>query len=184
MHTLMYLMRRLDTAEAMVATLQEMNIGHEAYRVISKDEDGIRRHHLHDGTLVDRTDVVHSGERGALMGGGIGLVFAVLLVLSQPLGMPVGWTGFMVATLIVGFFGAWVGGMVGLSHENYKLKPFHDALEQGQYLMTIGVRDIIKAEAVRQAMMMRHPEAIFMADDETMTNPFASKPEFRLHHVK
>ncbi len=184
MHTLMYLMRKLDTVEAMVASLQEMNIGHDAYRVISKDEDGIRRHHLHDGTLVDRTDVVHSGERGALMGGLVGLAFALLLALTDPLGVPLGWTGFLVVIALIGFFGAWVGGMVGLSHENYKLAPFHKALQQGQYLMTIGVRDIIKAESVRQTMMLRHPEAIFMADDETMTNPLASKPEFRLQHVK
>lgn len=184
MHTLMYLMRRLDTAEAVVASLQDLNIGHDAYRVISKDEDGIRRHHLHDGTLIDRTDVVHSGERGALIGGAVGMIFAFLLVLAEPLGVPMGWGGFMVVMAMIGFFGAWVGGMVGLSHENYKLKPFHDALEEGQYLMTIGVRDIVKAESLRQTMMLKHPDALFMADDETVTNPFVSKPEFRLHPVK
>lgn len=184
MHTLMYLMRRLDTAEAMVASLQDLNIGHDAYRVISKDEDGIRSHHLHDGTLIDRTDVVHSGERGALMGGAIGLLFALMLAMTEPLGFPLGWGGFLAVMALIGFFGAWVGGMVGLSHENYKLKPFHQALEEGQYLMAIGVRDIVKAEAVRQTMMLKHPDAIFMADDETAINPFVSEPEFRLHQVK
>lgn len=184
MHSLMYLMYRLDTAEAMVATLDELNISQDAYRIISRDEDGIRRHHLHDGTLLDRTDVVHSGERGALIGAATGLVFASLLMVAQPLGMPLGWGGFVVAMLIVGCFGAWVGGMVGLNHEHYKLRPFHDALARGRYLLIIGVRDLVAAERVRQAMLSRHPEAIFMADDETMTNPLASKPEFRLQHIR
>ncbi len=184
MHTLMYLMHRLDTAEAMVVSLRTMDIGHDAYRVISKDEDGIRSHHLHDGTLVDRTDVVHSGERGALAGGAIGLLFALLLAMTEPLGFPLGWGGFLAVMVLIGFFGAWVGGMVGLSHENYKFEPFHDALEAGQYLMTIGVRDLAKVEEVQRTMLMQHPEAIFMADDDTIINPFASKPEFRLHHLK
>lgn len=182
MHKLMYLMAKLETAEAMVTSLQEMGIGHDAYHVISKDVDGIRRHHLHDGSFVYRTDLIHSGERGALIGGAMGLLFALALALAQPLGMPLGWAGFLVVALLISLFGTWVGGMVGLSHENYKLAPFHDALEGGQYLMIIGARDGGTAETVRQAMLERHPEAIFMADDEAMTNPFASKAEFHLHH--
>lgn len=183
MHTLMYLMPRLEIAEAMVATLRQMGIGDDAYRVVSQDEDGIRRHHLHDATLIDKTDVVHSGERGALAGAGLGLVLAAILLATQPLGFPLGWAGMMLTVLLIALFGTWVGGMVGLSHENYKLAPFHDALARGQYLLMIGMRDDARAAELEMAMLRAHPEAIFVADDETLVNPFASKAEFRVHGI-
>ena len=114
MHTLMYIMDRLETADAVVGSLKEMNVGHDAYRVFSKDEDGISRHHLHDATLFDKTDLLHTGERGALIGGVLGILFALGLILSQPFGTPVGWSAFLAASAIIGFFGAWAGGMVGI----------------------------------------------------------------------
>lgn len=184
MHKLMYLMPRLETVEAMAATLRDMHVGDEAYRVISRDEDGIRRHRLRDATLLDHTDLVHLGERGALVGAASGMVLAALLLVMQPFGVPIGWLAFLVVTLLVGLFGAWVGGMAGLSHEHYKLAPFHEALAQGQYLVVIGMRDAHRIGAVRQAMLLRHPEAIFMADDDTLTNPLASRPEYPMHHAR
>jgi hypothetical protein len=183
MHTLMYLMDKLETAEAVVSSLKEMNIGYDGYRLVSKDADGIRRHHLHSATPLDQTDILHSGERGALIGGGLGMVFALGLVLSQPFGVPVGWAGFLFATAIIGSFGAWTGGLVGLSHENYKLKPFHRAIEQGKYLMMIGLRDREKVVQVKQAMHKLHPDVSFVADDEAFMDPFTSTPEFRARHI-
>lgn len=183
MHTLMYLMPRLDIADAMVASLRQMGVSEDAYRVVSQDEDGIRRHHLHDATLLDKTDVVHAGERGGLIGAMLGLVFASVLLATQPLGVAFGWGGMMLSVLLIALFGAWVGGMVGLSHEHYKLAPFHDALACGHYLLMIGVRDDAKAAEIEMAMLRAHPEAIFVADDETLVNPFASKAEFRVHGI-
>lgn len=182
MHTLMYLMPRLDAAEAMVASLKKLGVGHDAYRIVSQDEDGIRRHHLHDATLLDKTDVIHWGERGALIGGLLGAVVAAAL-LFQPEAVPLSAAGIAMVALLMAFFGAWVGGMAGLSEENYKLKPFHEALARGQYLLKIGVANDAKASEIEAAMLRQHPDALFVADDETMTNPFVSKPEFRVRGV-
>ena len=183
MHTLMYLTDRLETAEAMVGSLQELNIGHDAYRIISKDSDGIRRHHLHDASPLEQTDIVHSGERGALIGGGVGLAFAVGMTFVQPFGVPLGFGAFLATTALFGFFGAWTGGMIGVGHDNYKLAPFHRAIEEGKYLMTIGVRDAEKASAVKKHMHRQHPGALFVADDDNFTDPFVSKAEFRVRHI-
>lgn len=182
MHTLMYLMPRLDAAEAMVASLKKLGVGHDAYRIVSQDEDGIRRHHLHDATLLDKTDVIHWGERGALIGGLLGAVIAAAL-LFQPEAVPLSAAGIVMVALLMAFFGAWVGGMAGLSEENYKLKPFHEALASGQYLLKVGVANDAKASEIEVAMLRQHPDALFVADDETITNPFASKPEFRVRGV-
>lgn len=183
MYTLMYLMDRLETAESMVSSLGELNIDYDGYHVMSKDVDGIRRHHLHNASPLEESDVIHSGERGAIIGAIAGVLFALGLVLTQPFGVQVGWGAFLVASIIVGCFGAWAGGMVGISHENYKLAPFHAAIQEGKYLLMIGVREESKASAVKKAMYERHPEARFAAEDQAGIDPFASKPEFRVRHM-
>lgn len=177
MHKLIYLMPRLETVEAMAATLRAMNLGDGACRVISRDEDGIRRHHLRNGTLLDRTDVLHMLERGLLAGLLMALLLTFVFMLVEPLGRPMSAAGFTLIMAIGGVFGVWVGSVAGLANENYKLEPFHDALEHGQYLVMIRMSDPQRIGAVRQAMLLQHPEAIFMADDDTLTNPFASRAE-------
>lgn len=183
MHTLMYIMDKLETAEGMVSSLKTLGIDYNAYHVLSKDVDGVRRHHLHDASPLEQSDLIHSGTRGAMIGAACGILFALGLVLIQPFSMDVGWGGFIVASLFIGFFGAWAGGMAGIGQENYKLAPFHDAIEEGKYLMLIGVRDAVKAKIVKEAMHVAHPQARFAADDESTMDPFASKPEFRVRHV-
>jgi len=94
-----------------------------------------------------------------------------------------GFGGFLATTALFGFFGAWTGGMAGVGHDNYKLAPFHRAIEEGKYLMTIGVRDAEKASAVKKLMHRNHPGALFVADDDSFTDPFVNKAEFRVRHI-
>lgn len=183
MHKLIYLMPRLDTVEAMAQTLSDMKLGDRAYRVISRDGDNIRRHHLRDGSVLDQTDMLHMMERGALGGILCGVLLALGLMVIQPLGIEMTRGGFMVAVLIGMLFGSWVGAVAGLGNENYKLTPFHDALAHGQFLVVIRLHDPQQISEVRQIMTAHHPEAIFMADDDTLTNPFASKAEFPIRHA-
>ena len=69
--------------------------------------------------------------------------------------------------------GAWLGGMVGLSRENYKLEPFHEEIEAGRYLIMVDVRQESKAR-VREIMNMGFPRVRFCGKDSTMINPFKS----------
>ncbi len=180
MRTLMYLMDSLDTARAMAASLNELAVRADGYHVLSKDEDGLRRHRLHSASPLEQSDLIHSGERGALFGAMAGVLFALGLVIWQPLGIPMGWTGFFVAAIFIGCFGAWVGGLVGISHENYKLAPFHKAIADGKYLMVINLREGHRAEELKRLLHERHPEVRFAAEDSSGIDPFASKAEFRV----
>ncbi|HEX6591258.1 MAG TPA: TIGR04086 family membrane protein [Moraxellaceae bacterium] len=183
MRTLYYLMDKLDTAEAMTATLRSQNIDDDGYYIVSKDADGVRRHHLHDASPLDSTDLIHSGERGALIGGLCGLLFALWIAVMKPMGLEMDLFTFLFVSALIGCFGAWVGGMVGISHENYKLTPFHDAIAQGKYLMVISVREPAKARELKQLMHRRHPEALFEAEDAIGVDVMAGKAEFRPRHL-
>lgn len=183
MRALYYLMDKLETAEAMVGTLRNLNIDDDGYYIVSKDHDGVRRHHLHDASFMDSTDLIHSGERGALIGGLCGLLFALWIAVMKPMGLNMSLLAFLGVSALIGCFGAWVGGMVGLSHDNYKLSPFHDAIARGQYLLVINVREAAKAREVKQVLHRRHPEALFEAEDASGSDVLATRAEFHPRHL-
>lgn len=183
MRTLYYLMGKLDTATAVAQTLREFNIDDNGYYIVSKDHDGLKRRKLHDASVLDETDLIHSGLRGALIGGLAGLLFALWFVLVEPFGLTLNLWGFLLLALFVGHFGAWVGGMVGLSHESYKLTPFHDAIARGKYLMVINLREPSKARKLKEVIHSRHPDAVFEAEDDSRMSVLAGKPEFRPRHL-
>ena len=183
MRTLYYLMDKLDTVDAMAVTLRGLDIDDDGFYIVSKDLDGLRRHHLRDASFMDETDIIHSGERGALIGGLCGLLFAFGIAVIHPLGLSMTLLSFLLVSAFVGCFGAWVGGMVGISHENYKLTPFHDAIAQGKYLMVINLREAAKAREVKLEMHRAHPEALFEAEDAIGVDIMALKAEFRPRHL-
>jgi hypothetical protein len=183
MRTLYYLMDRLDTATAVTGTLRELNVGSEGYYIVSKDHDGLHRRNLHDASVLEETDLIHSGVRGAIIGGLAGLLFALWMVMVEPFGLTLSLLGFLLVALFVGHFGAWVGGMVGLSHESYRLTPFHDAIARGKYLMVVNVREPFQARRIKEVLHQRHPDAVFEAEDKGGIDLFASKPEFRPRHL-
>jgi hypothetical protein len=183
MRTLYYLMDRLVTARGVADTLRESNIDDSGYYIVSKDHDGLRRHSLHDASILDETDLIHSGLRGALIGGLCGLLFALWIAVMQPFGVQMGLLTFLLVAVFVGHFGAWVGGMVGLSHENYKLTPFHEAIAHGKYLLVINLRDAARARKLKEVLHRRHPEAHFEAEDSGALSLLSSRTEFRPRHL-
>lgn len=183
MRSLYYLMDKLDTARAMADTLRELNVDESGYYIVSKDHDGLRRQSLHDASIFAETDLVHSGLRGAIVGGLAGLLFAVWLAAVQPFGLEIGLVAFLLIALFIGHFGAWVGGMVGLSHENYRLTPFHEAIAHGRYLMVVNVREDGRARKVKEVLIRRHPDAHFEAEDSGTMSLLSSRSDLKPRHL-
>lgn len=172
---LYYTTKNIESVEKITEDLKAVGVEYNHYHVLSQDDDGIKRHHLHSASPLDKYDIVHMGERGVLLGFLAGLVMALSLVISQPFDLSVGWIGFMSVLIFVTFFGAWVGGMAGLGNENYKISKFHDRIEKGEYLVMIDT--IVENEAaVRELMAQDHKEADWGGIDKTATNPFDGLP--------
>lgn len=183
MRSLYYLLDTLDAVTAVASTLRQQRIDDDAFYIVSRDQDGVRRRHLHDASVLTRTDFVHSGERGALIGGLGGLLFALWMAMVQPMGLQMSLLSFLLVSALIGCFGAWVGGMVGISHEHYKLTPFHEAIAQGKYLLVIELREAAAARAMKQLLHRLHPEAVFEAEDAVGVDVTASSPAFRPRHL-
>ena len=167
MHRLYYLADDLPTTRAISDALHEEGIRDWNFHVVAKDEDGLYRHHIHSATPIQQLDIVHTGERYALIGIGVGLLGGGALYLTA--GLP-SYVVFL-ATVVAGMFGAWLGGMVGLSRENYKLEPFHEEIEAGRYLIMVDVKSDNKAK-VREIMNMGFPRVRYCGRDTTFINPF------------
>lgn len=179
MRRLYYVAEDVDTSQRISAALHAEGISDWNFHVLAKDEDGLYRHHIHSASPIHQLDIVHTGERWAIVGALICFTIGLAAHLSGSLPWETSPVSVVLVTLVGGLFGAWQGGMVGMSRENYKIEPFHDDIEAGRYLILVDVRPDNKAQ-VREIMNMEFPEVRFCGRDTTFINPF-KKPQ-RIYH--
>ncbi|MEN8261028.1 MAG: hypothetical protein ABFS02_10655 [Pseudomonadota bacterium] len=172
MKRMYYLTPNLDSTEQISKDLHEEGITDWNFHVHSKDEAGLYKRHIHSANYIHKLDIVRYGERGAVLGFLISLGAVAYVMTAQPFGPDGG--GALAYVAICGFltlFGAWVGGLAGLTHENQKIAMFHDEVERGKYLLLIDVRTD-EEEKVKTLMMRKHPEAELKRIGSTFINPF------------
>ncbi|WP_372835295.1 hypothetical protein [Pontibacterium sp.] len=171
MKRLYYLTDTIDSTESISKDLHHLGITDWNLHVLSKDDDGLFRHHIHGANTLQRLDLIHSGEQGALIGVMIGLCIGVALMLGKPFGIALDLIAISAIVAVFTLFGTWVGGLSGLSHESYKIKRFHDDLDAGKHLIMVDFRKAREPDVV-QLMENQHPEAQFAGKDTTWINPF------------
>lgn len=172
---LYYLVHDADHADRIAKALKQFDVHYDNYHLLSKDEDSINRRNLHGASILESSDLVHMGERGALIGGVVGFLFALMLVIIDPFQGQMGFGGFLAAFIIITCFGAWSGGIGGISSRNYKTRKFQKAIDNGHYLMLIDVLET-KEKSIRQYMRKQFKNAHFAGTDKTATNPFDGLP--------
>jgi hypothetical protein len=141
--------------------------------VISRDEAGLKKQHVHSSNYLETLDLARSGIIGGLVGLVAGVVGVALLRHFDPIGIEI---PNLVSYAIVGvatLFGTWEGGLVGIATENRKLAKFHDDIQAGKFLVLIyALKD--QEDSVKNMMRTRHPEAKLVAVDRHFVNPFSS----------
>ncbi len=172
MKRLYYLTRNINVAEKVSDRLHEEGVTDWNFHVLGKDKANVVRHHLHSATPLQELDIVRSGERGVLAGFLVGVVATAVFALFTPAGEYMSMLVQISAIVLFSFFGAWLGGLVGVSTENYKIRRFHDDIEAGAFLLMVdvthdqkrAVRDVIdEFDQIREA-----------GEDTTFIHPFAS----------
>ncbi len=167
MKRLYYITSQINSAEQIAKDMHDEGVTDWNFHVLSKDRQGLYQHHIHSANHLQEFDIVHSALRGGIIGFIVGftLCFTVNAIsgyaaLSLPL------------LLLVGaLFGSWLGALIGLTHENYKIARFHNDIEAGKYLVMVDVHK--KEESKIKTLMKRyHPEASNVGEDSTLINPF------------
>lgn len=170
MKRLYYLTPELDSAEEISKDIHRAGISDWRFHVIGKDEDGLFRRHIHRASVFEKLDIIRSGERGALIGLACAALATIWLLAAEPFGPQ---TSTFIYVSVFGFitlFGAWVGGLTGLSTENYAIQNYHDEIEAGHLLVMIDVRPE-QDPPIRQLMAEKHPEARLVQVGSTLVTP-------------
>jgi hypothetical protein len=169
---LYYLTPTLATTDQVSADLHAVGVKDFYLHVISRDESGLKRHHIHSSNYFETLDIIRDGFIGAALGLLAGLVGIGLLIYLKPFAphvVPAFVYGILVG--VATLFGAWEGGLMGIDSENKKLAKFHDDLIEGKFLILVYVRKH-RETVVRTMMQEKHPDAALVAIDSHFVNPF------------
>jgi hypothetical protein len=168
-----YLSPTLADTSKIAEDLHQAGVSDSFIHIVSKNEAGVRRLHLHSSNYLETLDMARDGLIGASVGLAVGVVFSAMVAYLQPFGAALSWMAYAAAIIVPTGFGAWLGGLIGIGTENRKLKPFHDKIAADQYLMLVYANK--REEGKVHTMMERlHPEAALVGLDPHFYNPFAS----------
>ncbi len=170
MRRLYYIACDVETTKAISDCLHDHGIRDWNFHVLGKDEEGLYTHQIHSARPYHQVDVIHTGERWAVVGAMCGFAIGLLVYWLDVLPWSVDWISVLLTTLIGAFLGAWEGGVIGLTRENYKIAPFHDEIEQGRYLIMVDVQTEVQART-REMMTMRFPQVDYRGMDSPYVHP-------------
>ena len=169
MKRLFYLVDQMDSVEAISEDLHQEGITDWRFHILSRDDAGLFTRRLHSATIFDRTDLARYTERGAIAGALFALAFIAAATLTGAFSMPlVAWIALF---LFFTAAGAFLAGFAGIGTENYRIRQFHDAIEDGQHLVMVDVRKHDEAR-MKELMAERHPEARLQQEASSINNPF------------
>jgi len=166
-----YLSPTLAETERVSEDLHKSGVNDWFIHVISKNEAGLHRCHLHSSNYLETMDFLREGLLGAGLGFVAGLVFAGLFSIFQPFGPEMPLVSYVGMIFLFTCFGAWQGGLVGISTENKKLHRFHDEIESGKFLILVYAHRS-EEEKIHAMMSRLHPEARLVGLDSQFYNPF------------
>lgn len=173
MKCIYYLSPNLISTQKISDDLHETGVNDWFIHVISHDEAGLQKEHLHSSNYLETLDFIRDGFIGAACGFLVGLIFAFILKVAQPFGPDVPLWAYLAVIALVTCFGAWQGGLIGVASENKKLARFHDQIESGKYLILIYAKRY-QEEKVKAMMTIKHPEVELVGIDTHFMNPFSS----------
>ena len=172
MKRLYYLVDSQERVRLISRELFEGGLKESDFHVLCRDKQSFDGSSIHTTTRFHERDLIRYAERGALLAI---TASATLLTISNL-------TEIWSTTVLIAMFvivvsvlpGMAIGGYLGYSSENYKIRRFHEKIEQGFYLVMIDV--VTKyADLIRHII---HKECGLkeVAFDDTLVFPFDKAP--------
>ena len=123
-----YISDDLDNLERIEHDLEAGGIARPQIYLLSNDDVGLDNHDVNRVASFLKTDVIHSGEIGAVLGLAVA---AVILLVSHFSGIAeqVGWIPFMFLAIIGFGFATWEAGFIGMQAPNVHFTRFEKALD-------------------------------------------------------
>lgn len=125
---------------------------------------------LSDFGELGKNDMLPALEKGAAMGGSIGLIGGLASMLFPPAGLIVGGGAVLAFTAVGAGIGAWTSAMIGVSAPHHEIEEYVKAIEQGNILLLVDVEDE-QLEQARESIAAHHPEAVVKQATSLTPNP-------------
>ena len=153
-----YLSPSLDSSKKISDDLHEAGLHDWYMHVVSKDEAGLKKRHIHSSNYLETLDL----PGGTLVGGSIGFVVSLIVVglavQVEPFGFPLSPTVYLIMIGFLTLFGIWEGGLYGIDKQNRKIKPFRKEIEAGKYLFLVYIAKE-KETTITNMMEEKNPHA-------------------------
>ena len=129
----------LDELERVQRDLEACGIPRSQIYLLSNDDVGLDNHDVNRVASFLKTDVIHSGEIGALLG--LAIAAAILLVTHlSGIAAQVGWVPFVFLAIVSFGFTTWEAGFIGIQRPNTHFIRFQEALTQGRHVLFVETR--------------------------------------------
>ena len=129
----------LDELEHIGRDLELCGIPRSQIYLLSDDDVGLDNHDVNRVASFLKTDVIHSGEIGALLG--LAIAAAILLVTHlSGIAAQVGWVPFVFLAIVSFGFTTWEAGFIGIQRPNIHFIRFQEALAQGRHVLFVETR--------------------------------------------
>jgi hypothetical protein len=171
MKRIYYVTDNIDSTEQISKDLHQAGISDWHFHVLSKDEAGLYKRHIHSANYVHKLDIIRNAERGAIAGFLGAVLVTGYVIAAEPFGSNLSGLVYVAIFGFITLFGAWMGGLVGIAHENQKIAVYHDDIASGKFLIMIDVK-VGEEDKVQALMAEKHPEARFKRIGSTFINPF------------
>lgn len=136
MKRIYYISDDLDDLEKIEHELEAGGIARPQIYLLSNDDVGLENRDVNRVASFLKTDVIHAGEIGAVLGLAVG---SVILLVSHFSGIAaqVGWAPFIFLAIIGFGFATWEAGFIGMQIPNVHFTRFEKALEQGRHVLFV-----------------------------------------------
>jgi hypothetical protein len=152
--------------------LRKSGVNHWFIHVISENEAGLSRHQLHSSNYLETMDLLRNGLIGAALGFLFALLFISAISFIELFGGSLPPLALLGIIVLLTSFGAWQGGLIGISSENRKIQPFLPAIKAGEHLLLV-YANRKEEEKIHEMMEQLHPQARLAGLDAQFYNPFS-----------
>jgi len=126
----------LDNLEQIEHELESGGIARPQIYLLSNDDVGLENHDVNRVASFLKTDVVHLGEIGAVLG--LAIAALILLVAHYSgIAAEVSWVPFIFLAIIGFGFATWEAGFIGLHSPNVHFARFEKALAKGRHVLFV-----------------------------------------------
>ncbi|MCL2916018.1 hypothetical protein L2725_19955 [Shewanella corallii] len=169
MQQLHFVLKDLEHAEAIQRDLLDNGLAERQLKFFSRDKNALSHLEVNAADFWDERDMPHLMMRGGM----IALGLSVLAILAFNQVFPgISLMPFILMMVFLTMFGIWLGGLIGLNNENYKLADHHKDLLDGEAVLVINARQE-QQKVIEKTMMVYNLDIDHTDRTDSTINPLS-----------